>query len=112
MSPRKNSFIVFDSILKHAEGWGLNKRMKSNFSVGSISGVSTNGMVHLVKACLKDMSPDTPILHYGKSNLKSGNTSEKITTDILALTIQSEKTKIFISGLTVRNDNLDKDGKK
>ena len=26
----------------------------------------------------------------------------------LALTIQNEKNKVFISGLTVRNDNLDK----
>ena len=26
----------------------------------------------------------------------------------LALTIQSEKNKVFISGLTIRNDNLDK----
>ena len=45
MSPRKNTLRVCDSILKHVEGWRLNKRMKSNFSVGSISGVSTNGMV-------------------------------------------------------------------
>ena len=42
--------------------------------------------------------------------MKSGNTSEKIATDIvnLALTIQNEKTKVFISGLTIRNDNLEK----
>ena len=43
-------------------------------------------------------------------DLKSGNLSQKIATDIvnLALTIRSEKTKVFISGLTIRNDNLDK----
>ena len=35
--------------------------------------------------------------------MKSGNTSEKIPTNIanLALTIKSEKTKVFISGLTI-----------
>ena len=41
---------------------------------------------------------------------KITKTSEKIATDIInvALTIQSEKTKVFISGLIIRNDNLDK----
>ena len=108
--PRKNTLIVLNSILKHVEGWRLNKRMKSNVSVRSIPGASTNGMIHHVKGCLEDISPDTVILHHGTNDLKSGNTSEKIATDIvnLALTIQNEKTKVFISGLTIRNDNLDK----
>ena len=99
-----------DSILKQVEGWRLNKRMKSNVSVRSIPGTSTNGMIHHVKGCLEDISPDTVILHHGTNDLKSGNTSEKIATDIvnLALTIQNEKTKVFISGLTIRNDNHDK----
>ena len=99
-----------DSILKHVEGWRLNKRMKSNVSVRSIPGASTNGMIHHIKGCLEDISPDTVILHHGTNDLKSGNTSEKIATDIvnLALTIQNEKTNVFISGLTIRNDNLDK----
>ena len=50
-------------------------------------------MVHHVKGCLEDISPDTVILHNGTNDLKSGNTSEKIATDIvnLALTIRSEK---------------------
>ena len=38
--PRKNTFIVGDSILKHVEGWHLNKIMKSNVSVRSIPGTS------------------------------------------------------------------------
>ena len=67
-------------------------------------------MVHHVKGCLEGISPDTVILHHRTNDLKSGNTSEKIAADIvnLALTIQSEKNKVFISGLTIRNDNLDK----
>ena len=99
-----------DSILKHVGGWRLNKRMKSNVSVRSIPGTSTNGMVHHVKECLEDISPDTVMLHHDTNDLKSVNTSEKIATGIvnLALTIQSEKIKVFISGLTIRNENLDK----
>ena len=87
--PRKNTLIVDDSILKYVEGWHLNKRMKSNVSVRSIPGTSINGMVHHVKGCLEDISPDTIILHHGTNDLKSGNTSEKIATNIvnLALTI-------------------------
>ena len=67
-------------------------------------------MVHHVKGCLEDISSNAVILHHGTNDLKSGNTSEKIATDIvnLALTTQSQKTKVFISGLTIRNDNFDK----
>ena len=54
--PRKNTLIVGDSILKHVEGWCLNKRMKSNVSVRCIPGASTNGMVHHVKGCLLDFA--------------------------------------------------------
>ena len=84
--------------------------MKSDVSVRSIPGASRNGMIHHVKGCLQDISPDTVILHHGTNNLKSGNTSEKIATDIvnLGLTIQSERNKVFISELTIRNGNLDK----
>ena len=109
--PRKsNTLIVGDFILKRVEGWRLNKRMKSNVLVRSIPGTSTNGKIHHVKECLEDISPDTVILHHVTNDLESGNTSEKIATDIvnLALTIQNEKTKVFISGLTIRNDSLDK----
>ena len=99
-----------DSILKQVKGWRLNKSMKSNVLVRSIPGASTNGMKHYIKGCLEDISPDALILYHGANNLKSGKTSEKIANDIvnLALTIQSEKTKVFISGLTISNDNLNK----
>ena len=56
------------------------------------------------------MSRDTVILHQEIDNFKIGNTLEKLATNIvnLALTIQIEKTKVFILGLTIRNNNLDK----
>ena len=59
----------------------MNKRMKSNVSVRSILGASKNGMIHHVKGCLEDISPDTIIFHNVTNDLKSGNTSEKIATD-------------------------------
>ena len=49
MSPEKSTLTVDDSILKHVEGWHLNKSMKFNVSVKSIPGASTNGMIQHVK---------------------------------------------------------------
>ena len=107
---RKKNPIVGDSVLKHVEGWRLNKRMKFNASVTCIPGASTNGKAHDVKGCLEDISPDNVILHYGTNDLKAGNASVKISIDIvnLALTIRSEKNKVLISGLIIKNDNLNK----
>ena len=73
--------------LKHVEGWRLNKTMKSIDSVRSIPGAWTSGMAQSVKKCLEDISPNT-------------------------LTIPSKNTKVLISGLTIRNYNLDKRGKE
>ena len=80
----------------------MNKRIKPTVSVRSIPGASANGMAHHVNGCLEDISPDNVILHHETNDLKSGNTSEEIATSIvsLALTIQGEKTKVFISGLS------------
>ena len=67
-------------------------------------------MAHHVKGYLGGISPDTVILHHGSNDLKSGDTSEKTATAIikLALTIQIEKNKVFISGLTIGNEFLHK----
>ena len=83
----------------------LKQRMKSTVPVRSITGTSTNGMAYHVNGCLEDISPDTVILYRGTN----GNTWEKIATDManLAWTMQSKKIKVFISGLTIRTDNLD-----
>ena len=80
---RKKTLIVGDSILKHIEDWRFNKRIKSTFSVRSNAAASINGKVHHVKGCLEDTSPDTVILHYGTNDLKSGNTSVKISINII-----------------------------
>ena len=66
-----------DSIVKHVEGWRLNKRMKSTVSVRCIPGATTNAMKHHLKGCLEDTSPDNLILHHGTNNLKSDDNSEK-----------------------------------
>ena len=54
-------------------------------------------MTHHVKESLEDMSSDTVISQQGTNDLKSGNTSERISIDSvnLALSIESEKNQDF-----------------
>ena len=54
---KKKTLIIGDSIVKHIDGWRLNKRMRSTVSVRSIPGATTKGMIHHVKGCLVDTSP-------------------------------------------------------
>lgn len=107
----KKTLLFSEYILKHVEGWRLNKRIKSAVSIRSILNASANGMMHHVKGC------HDVILHHGTNDLKSANASEKIATNIveLALTIGCTKSKVFISGVNIRNVNTEKevkDGKK
>ena len=49
---RKKTLILGDSIVKHVEGWRLNKRMKSAVFVRCIPETTTNAMKHHLKGCL------------------------------------------------------------
>ena len=69
---------VGDSIVKHIDGSCLNKRMRSTVSVRSIPGATTKGMIHHVKGCLEDTSPDFIILHHGSNYINANGTSEEI----------------------------------
>ena len=104
--------IVGDSIVKHIDGWRLNKRMKSTVSARSIPGATTKGMTHHVKGCLEDTSPDFIILHHGTNDLNGNNTSEEIADKILnlAASIKTSKNQVFVSGLVIRKDKLNKKG--
>ena len=61
---RKKTLILGDSIVKHVEGWRLNKWMKPTTK-------------HHHEGCLKDSSLGNIILYHGDNNLKSGDNSEK-----------------------------------
>ena len=82
--------------------------MKSSVAVKSIPAATTKGMKHHVKGCLEDNSPDSIILHVRTNNLKNKESVEDIANDItdVAISIRNEKTNVFVSGLTVRNDRL------
>ena len=59
-SSRKKMFILGDSIVKHVEGWCLNKRMRYTISVRSILRVTTKVMKLYLKGCLEGSSADAP----------------------------------------------------
>ena len=69
-------------------------------------------MKHHVKGCLEDNSPDSIILHVVTNNLKNKESVEDIANDIMgvAMSIRNEKTNVFVSVLTVRNDRLNDKG--
>ena len=71
-------------------------------------------MKHHLKGCLEDTSPDDLILHHGTNNLKSDDNSEKTASDIvdLGLSLDNEKTIVYISSLIIRNVKLDKKRKE
>ena len=98
--------------MKHIDGWRLNKRMRSTVSVRSISGAITKDMVHDVKGSLEDTSPDFMIFHHCANDLNGNSTSEEIADKILnlAASIKTSKNQVFVSGLVIRKDKLNKKG--
>ena len=111
----KTTLIVGDSIIKHIDGWRLNERMRSTVSVRKIAVATTKSIIHHVKGCLEDTTPDFIILHYGANNLKGNSTSkasEGITNKILnlAASVKTSKNQIFVSGVAIKYDELNKKG--
>ena len=96
--------------MKHIDGWRLNQKMRSTVSVRLIPGATTEGMIHHVKGCLKDTSPNFITLHHGKTDLNGNSTSEEIADKVsnLAASIKTSKKQVFISGLVIRKDKLHK----
>ena len=86
----------------------LNKRMKSSVAVKSIPSATAKGMKYHIKGCLEDNAPDSAILHVGTNNLKNKESVEDIANDIMdtAIFVTKEKTNVFVSGLTDRNNRL------
>ena len=69
-------------------------------------------MIHHVKGCLEDTSLDFIILHHGTNDLNGYSISEEIADKILnlAASIKTNKIPVFVSGLAMRKDKLNKKG--
>ena len=86
---------------------------ESSVALKSIPGSTTKGMKHHIKGCLEDYSPDSVILHVRTNNLKNKESVEDIANGIMdiATFMRTEKTNVFVSGLTLQNDRLNDKGK-
>ena len=88
--------------------------MRSTVSVRRIPGVTAKGRIHHVNGCLEDTSPVFIILYHGTNNLNGNfnSTSEKIADKILNLATSNKtsKNQVFLSGLVIRKDKLNKKG--
>ena len=84
--------------------------MRSTVSVRSIPGATTKGMIHHVKGCLKDASPDFILLHHGTSDLNGNSISEEIADKILnlATSVKTSKNQVFVSGLVIKKYKVNK----
>ena len=107
---KKKTLIVGESIVKHNDDWRLNKRIRSTVSVRSIPRAATKGMIHHVRGCLEDTSPDFIILYHGANELNGNSASEEIADKILnlAASIKTSKDQIFLFGLVIKKDKLNK----
>ena len=67
-------------------------------------------MIHHVKGCFEDTSPDFIILHYDTNDLNGNSTSEEIADKILNLpaSVKSSKNQVFVFGLVIKKDKLNK----
>ena len=99
--------VLGDSIVKDIDGWKLNKRLKSIEIVRSISGATTKRMSHHAKTCLIDSKPDKIVLHHGTNDLSAKSSPDDIVNNIitLATSTKTSTNKVFVSGITKRNDN-------
>ena len=86
--------------------------MRSTVSARSVRGTTTKGMIHHVKDFLEDTSPSFIILHHGTNDWNSDSTSDEIADKILnlATSIKTSKNQVFVSGLVIRKDELNKKG--
>ena len=67
-------------------------------------------MIHHVKGCLEDTSPDFIILHHDTNDLNGNITSEEIADKILNLpaSIKTSNNQVFVFGLAIKKDKLNK----
>ena len=78
-----------------------------------ILGATAKGMKHHVRVCSEDNSLYMAILHFGTNNLKNDESAEDIATDMmsLAISVKTEKKKLVVSDINVRNDKFNDKGK-
>ena len=109
----RNITILGDSILKDIKPYKMREAMKSKdkIFIKSFPGATTECMSDYVNPSLK-YKPDLMIIHTGTNDLRSDKTPSDITEEIINLIerIKTDENEIIVSGVVVRNDNLNDKG--
>ena len=105
----KNVLIVGDSMVQKIEAYRMKKSTKSNISVKSISGATSDGMQHHVRGCLADFQADKIIINCGANDISNKVKPEKIFVNIKEISkICGEDKEVMISGIITREDKYNK----
>ena len=88
-------------------------KLSEKIYVKTFPGATTECMIDYAKPTMKH-EPDFVILHRGINGLKSANSPEEISDEIikLALIMKTDNNDIAISGILPRNDELNMKGQK
>ena len=104
---KKTAVILGDSMVKHINGWEMEKKVNTDCKVfvKSFSGATTQCMVDYMKPSIRTQ-PDHFILHVGTNDLTSNSPSDEIARNIinLASEMKSEKSDVSISTIITRAD--------
>ena len=103
---RKTVVVLGDSIVKYVQGRNLSTKVRS--VVKSFSGSRVYHMFHYMKPSL-ELKPDEIILHLGTNDLKYSSpeyVAERIADLGHSIVAESHTTKVTISSLTCRSDNI------
>ena len=87
----------------------MKKSTKCVITVKSISGATTEGMIHHVKGCMVGFAPDIVLLHYSTNDLEKDLTPQKITRNIFKLAeVVSEggNRDVLVSEIITRGDDF------
>ena len=107
--------ILGDSCVKDFKAYEMKKCIKlcERIFVKTFPGATTKCMIDYAKPTMKH-EPDFVILHTGTNDLKSTNSPEEISDEIikLAINMKTDCNDIAISGILPRDDELNMKGQK
>ena len=100
------SVIIGDSIIKGIKGWKL---LNESEKIVVFGGASTKDIESYIQPTI-ERAPNILILHCGTNVLKTSTDPEKIAENIVSLakSMETDKNNVIISGITPRNDQLNK----
>ena len=105
--------VMGDSMIKNIKGWKLNQQLDDDFIVvKSFPGATSGDMSHYIEPTLAKR-PQTVVIHAGTNDLKGVETANVIAKRIINLATKctDRGSKVLVSGIINRGDQLNLNGK-